>query len=469
MEEIRNYLQALMTKNGIDISAKNQHLLDAFADSPGNIEKVQQIFSHQKELMTSFQLKNRIHDINTQHISLPNAMVGKPYEAPLDIQQYGWNDLTFFQIAGLEEIGLVYDKETKKIHGTPLQSGDLKLSFLFSITGESEHNAPHEKQVSLVINPDPKSLWKNKPSDESDPFWKADNVTASATLGEKHIVVASKRGRSHANNGTFRDDDFAFEHFPENNWSVVAVADGAGSAKYSRKGSHLAVNGIVEYFRTHLTTEMLTELDTLLYGYQGDDSGETQKKISAFVYKHMGGAALQIHKQLEEFAQHNDMELKDLHTTLIFTLLKKYEFGYALLTFGVGDCPIGIMDPERKEVKLMNWLDVGEYGGGTRFITMPEIFSSDKFSTRMGFRIIEDFSYLFLMTDGIYDPKFMVEANLEKAEHWVTFLHDLKGVNDDQAGVLFDPLNKDIEKELSEWMDFWSPGNHDDRTLAVIF
>ncbi len=41
----------------------------------------------------------------------------------------------------------------------------------------------------------------------------------------------------------------------------------------------------------------------------------------------------------------------------------------------------------------MNTLDVGEFGGGTRFITMPEIFQSNNFASRLGFRIVKDFGF----------------------------------------------------------------------------
>ena len=74
-----------------------------------------------------------------------------------------------------------------------------------------------------------------------------------------------------------------------------------------------------------------------------------------------------------------------------------------------------------------------------------------------------------LMTDGIYDPKFVVEANLEKIEKWQAFLEDLGGNNEEKITVEFTPENTEIATQLSAWMDFWSPGNHDDRTLAVIF
>ena len=47
-------------------------------------------------------------------------------------------------------------------------------------------------------------------SDNNDPYWKEDNVTEFAPLNDRHILVSSKRGRSHANVGSFREDDFAF-------------------------------------------------------------------------------------------------------------------------------------------------------------------------------------------------------------------------------------------------------------------
>ena len=118
---------------------------------------------------------------------------------------------------------------------------------------------------------------------------------------------------------------------------------------------------------------------------------------------------------------------------------------------------------------MLHVLDVGEFSGGTRFITMPEIFKSEALSTRIRFKWIEDFSYLLLMTDGIYDPKFSVEAALDKLENWKASMADLAGANDDGAKVEFNPANTEIAAQLSKWMDFWSPGNHDDRTLAIVF
>jgi hypothetical protein len=117
----------------------------------------------------------------------------------------------------------------------------------------------------------------------------------------------------------------------------------------------------------------------------------------------------------------------------------------------------------------MNWLDVGEFGGGTRFITMPEIFRNEKFASRFGFKLVDDFSYLMLMSDGIYDPKFVVETSLADIKKWKEFLADLDGKNEDGSRVDLTKDNPEIIAQFSRWMDFWSPGNHDDRTLAIVF
>ena len=35
------------------------------------------------------------------------------------------------------------------------------------------------KEVKLLVNPDPKSLWKNLDSNREDPYWKEDNASSS--------------------------------------------------------------------------------------------------------------------------------------------------------------------------------------------------------------------------------------------------------------------------------------------------
>ncbi|HEX8462932.1 MAG TPA: PP2C family serine/threonine-protein phosphatase, partial [Segetibacter sp.] len=381
---------------------------------------------------------------------------------------FNWKDITAYEFVGIEEVGLRYDEKTKQLTGIPTQSGDLKFTLKFKIEGQPDDAPFNEKIITLIVNPDPKSLWKQVDSDKNDPYWKEDNITIFAPLGDRHILASSKRGRSHANVGSFREDDFAFKDL-ENGWSLVVVADGAGSARLSRKGSAIATSSVVEYFTDKASEESMVEFDELLQQHKNNSGEDTQKKLNHFVYNNLGKAAFQVHKKLEAFATKEGVPLKDLHSTLIFTLFKKYDIGYAFLSFGVGDCPIAVLDKKMAKVTLMNWLDVGEFGGGTRFITMPDIFQNEKFATRFGFKLIDDFSYLMMMSDGIYDPKFIVEANLPNIKKWQEFLADLNGKNEDGVKVELRADNKEIEQQFSTWMDFWSAGNHDDRTLAIVF
>ena len=470
MNEIKQYISDLLAQNNVPIPKNRMQIFEEFAQDETNINTVKIIQENEEMIIDNWKIKSTIQDIIEKHLVIPNAMVGKFYEAKLDFVKLGMNDIIFSEFENLLNYGLEYDNETETIKGDPTQSGDFKIKMKFRVSGELEDSKLNEKQVSLIINANPKSLWKDFPSTQTeDNYWKADNAQDFQPLGDKHLVVASKRGRSHANVGSFRDDDFAFKNFPETGWNVVCVADGAGSATLARQGSKIACDGIIDFFTENLNAASFSEFDSLIKEHHLGTGEDIQKKLNLFVYNKLGSAAFNVHQKLTDFALKIETNLKDFHSTLIFVLFKKYEFGYAILSFGVGDCPIGLLNKDLTEIKLMNWLDVGEYGGGTRFITMPEIFSSDKFGTRFGFKLVEDFSYLMLMTDGIYDPKFVVEANLEKIEKWQEFLEDLGGNNEENIKVEFKAENSEIANQLSAWMDFWSPGNHDDRTLAVIF
>ncbi|MFD2907582.1 PP2C family serine/threonine-protein phosphatase [Flavobacterium ardleyense] len=469
MEEAKIYIHALLTQNKFELKDSKITLFNEFISNENNINSVRIIQENQKMIMANWKLKTRIDDVISQSIFLPNGTVNKQYQAKIDFEKLGWDDIVSFEIQGLEDTGLQFNNSEELISGIPEKSGDLKIKLLFRIDDEPENSILNEKSITIIINPDPKSLWKDTESDKNDPFWKEDNVAVADRFLDKKLVVASKRGRSHANVGSFRDDDFAFKNINDTGWSVIAVSDGAGSAPLARHGSKIACESVVKYFEQIFTKEYLKDFDETLLNHSQNPDEESSKKISLFAYNNLSKGAHFTHKEIEKFALANEKELKDFHATLIFALVKKYDFGYAFLTFGVGDCPIGLLNKDLTEITLMNWLDVGEFGGGTRFVTMPEIFQSDKFSTRFGFKMVDDFSYFMLMTDGIYDPKFVVEANLEKIESWKEFLEDLKGKNEDNCKVDFNKENDEIAEELSKWMDFWNPGNHDDRTLAIIY
>ncbi len=482
--EVKDYIISLLIKKGKIVSEEKNEFVQHFSESIENITLVNQIIENQSLIMKNWEIKTRINDIKQMVFPIQNGTVGKDYFSKIDFKQLNLTDIIYEDFQGLEEIGLKFNSVDDTIDGVPTKSGELKIKFLFKIEGESEDSEVNIKEFSIIINPDPKSLWKDIESDKTDQFWKEDNVTIKDLVGEKRIVISSKRGRSHANVGSFRDDDFAYKYFNNSGWTVVAVSDGAGSYSLSRKGSQIACNAVVEYFEKHSDIELHKNFEDKLLEFDKNRDEALLKEIEILSKQNLYKATVFAHNKIKEFSEETFSQYPEIfnnpkakypidyfHSTLIFTLFKKFEFGYAVLTFGVGDCPIAVVNKDRTITKLMNWLDVGEFGGGTRFITQGEIFHSESnpMTTRFNFQIFTDFSFLFLMTDGIYDPKFVVEANLEKNEKWQEFISDLEGNNDDKSQVNFNYDNEEIDIELSKWMDFWSPGNHDDRTLAIIY
>lgn len=480
----KDYIQSLLNKRGIIVRENQNKFFDGFVSEQENIDLVNKIIEYQNIIMNKWEIQSRIAEIKQMNFPVQNGTVGKDYSSKIDFKALGLIDLVHEEFIGLEEIGLKYNTVDDTIEGNPSVNGEHKIKFLFKINGEVENKEVNIKEFLLIINPDPKTLWKDIESDKNDMFWKEDNVFISDLVGDKNIVIASKRGRSHANVGSFRDDDFAYKYFNNSGWSVVAVSDGAGSYSFSRKGSQIACTSIIEYFEKHsdIDTHKLLEEKLLEFNVSRDE--QLLQEIQILAKQNLYKATVFAHNQIKVFADKTADEHPELfnnpkakspidyfHTTLIFCLFKKFDFGYLLLSFGVGDCPIAVMKKDKSFTTLLNWLDVGEFGGGTRFITQSEIFHSESnpMATRFNFQIIPDFSFLFLMTDGIYDPKFVVEANLEKNEKWIEFLDDLEGKNSENTKVNFVSANQEIGQELSQWMDFWSPGNHDDRTLAIIF
>lgn len=480
----QKYLEKLLASKEKTVKREHSTLFREFTQESEIQEAVEKIVEIQDTLMKKWQLIERHNDIQALQFPLPNGTIDKEYKVYLNFKNLGLTDLIDERFEGLEELGLSFNKIEDSIEGIPNQSGVLNFRFLYKIDGEGLSDPMREKALSIIVNPDPKSLWKNLPSDTENPFWKEDDVNTAQSFGDKKIVVSSKRGRSHANVGSFRDDDFAIKHFDDSGWSIVAVSDGAGSYSLSRMGSKIACEAVIDFFEENNNDENSKELEKKLIEYNETPDEELHKEIQNLGKNRMYKATLAVHNKLKLESEKTFTEMPHLfanpkartsldyyHATLIFTAFKKFDFGYVVLTFGVGDCPIAVMNTDRTETKLMNWLDVGEFGGGTRFITQPEIFHSQSMpmATRFNVDIIKDFSFLFLMTDGIYDPKFVVEANLEKHEKWLAFVADLEGENEDGSAVDFSPENEAIADQLSTWMDFWSSGNHDDRTLAIIY
>ncbi|MBR4840311.1 MAG: protein phosphatase 2C domain-containing protein [Paludibacteraceae bacterium] len=403
--------------------------------------------------------------LNALKISFPNGTTNKEYSQTFDLND---EDFERVEFEGLEEIGLQWMKEEGinrfSIKGIPTVAGDYKLKMRCYYRGWMPGKNVLERVFHIAINPDPRSLWKSIPTPTDIEYYKADSATFFIpSQGEKVLVVASQRGRSHGHEGKPRDDDFKMDYNPETEWYVLAVADGAGSAKYSREGSRIACETVVAHCKECLNSPDDFEEYIKIYK-QDEESVDNRKYVGDNLWAIVGNAAFKAHRAIKEEATMHGAQLKDYATTLLLTICKKFDFGWFVASFWVGDGAICIYDKENNRINLMGTPDGGEYAGQTRFLTMPEIFSdAAALYGRLKFAIVNDFSGLFLMTDGVSDPMFETDANLNRVEMWNNLWEKL------DKEVDLSNKNEQVQERLLGWLDFWSPGNHDDRTIAILY
>ncbi|RIY37554.1 hypothetical protein CKY20_02315 [Capnocytophaga canis] len=459
---MEKFVKKILENNNITSSKVVDKVVSRLLTSAKVEEIYKSISSLNNQVMDIFNKYKDSEEFKEYHLVIPNANAKNEYSYSFEISQFP--NIKIKEIRSLDTLGLSFDNQTNILSGKPMIATQVELQIVF-YNKKDENKNEEIKTVHFVVNADPKDLWKNIPSSKDIRYWKEDDDVYADDFLDRKIVIASKRGRSHAHEGTTRDDHFATQKLYDG-WEIVAVADGAGSAKFARKGSEIATTFICDRFNNE---NIIKSISDLVASFYKEETPQPDIKSSIFnlLYKEV----VSLYNYLNEFVSKEEISMKDLNTTLIFALVKKFEFGYVILTFGVGDCPICVVNEEKSEVKLLNKLDVGEYGGGTRFITMSEIFTNQgafPMSHRFGIHRIENFSKLFLMTDGIYDPKFVVESKLEYWDTWKNFLLDIDGQNEDKTKVDF-TNETEIKYQLLKWMDFWSKGNHDDRTLAIIY
>lgn len=433
------------------------------------------------------------------NLNMPNAKENQIYNQTVEMPKVSFAQLTGVEIILDEVLGLepnihglqlviAPDKKSFAITGTPTlehfrkdgataqSTFDLTVKFHFSGIEMPAERPVLERKLQFVINQDPRKLWRDLPVDWNnmpEPKYKKDDTQAeyvkvealSDGTPQKDIVAASKRGRSHAQEGKPRDDHFKMSHM-DNGWYIMTVADGAGSAKYSREGSRIACEEVTDFCKAQLSNSKEFEVAVKQYNeHKTESESDARKAVGDYIYKIVGTAAFKAHKSINAEAALKKLPVKQYATTLLLAICKRFDFGWFIATFWVGDGAICLYNKQAHTAEVLGVPDEGEYAGQTRFLTMPEIFKdATSLYQRLRFRIVDDFTALFLMSDGVSDPKFETDANLNNPDKWDGLWNDLK-----ENGVELTDDNEASKEQLLAWLDFWSPGNHDDRTIAILY
>ena len=441
-----------------------------------------------EETVEPMRAENAPKNISTHRGTLPNCRItGIDYQVSLKKEIAEFIDLEEIKsicpprIDSSAKFPVNWNPDEYEISCHPDHAGEFEITICVDTTKDTRHFF----QFKLTVNPDPKTLWKNIPSRQDGVYPKPDcDKLFLPCDGSLSIVAASQRGRSHAQEGKPRDDDFLAHWDAETDCAILIVADGAGSAKFSRKGSQIATKTAMEKVKTVLEPEFWIALKPLIKKWVDDEDVQARKNIQVSLYKVLVQAAweakIRIRKEAEEreaqfFADYMKREkfaARDYATTLILTIVKKLDIGgWFIATFWIGDGGMGIYRTDADKVIVQGIPDGGEYGGQTRFLTedSAEVWpqgdgaANNIITRRISFDVVDSFDAVILMTDGVTDPKFETDNNLNSQTMWNELWADL--TND----VPFTKKNNSVADALLKWMDFWSPGNHDDRTMIVMY
>jgi serine/threonine protein phosphatase PrpC len=400
---------------------------------------------------TSFDIVKMVKKM--PYFQIPNARVGQIYQAKIQmqhpIQQPVYICADRIEIS--DDLGLCFNQDMQQLQGTPLQAGEFKLNFQYKINQEQVDW--QQGEVTFIVTPDPRSLWQINEPDANEPYQKSHSDSDYIQAEYFNIAASSQRGRSHEHAGTFRDDDFLIRQIDNSDWAILIVADGAGSADFSRRGSQLAVQSMGQILLDDLKQRQ-AHLDQLIAGWQVAEVDQQLQALGQQLQDLFYQAALTAVEAIEHEAHQQQVDVKKFSTTLLAAIVKQQPERTLISSFWIGDGAIAVYSPDK--IRLMGKPDGGEFAGQTRFLSRQVV---NQFSAQVNIGYFQDCQAILLMTDGISDPRFETDAGLNNLQKWQQLWQEIQ----------LELQHEKPDQALLEWSKFFSVGHHDDRTLAILW
>lgn len=291
---------------------------------------------------------------------------------------------------------------------------------------------------SMEIAPPPPSIktgaarWRHLASNPGDPhFYPEEYATSMQGVGKYRLVAASRRGKTHAHQGTFREDATALA--VSTHWNIIAVADGAGTAPLARIGSNLAVKSATSAI------------------YDAQPPNPSTEDVGRAIWAGLTAA----YQSLQTFAEQNRANLSDLSTTLQLLIHWPMGEGCLLGIAHIGDGIVTAETPDGRYYLLTDPDTDPDDASRTLFLTSGSLKKWMRERTKV-YQFDEPLDIVALMTDGVsgdLEPYAdLLHTNLfERLHH----------------RVLCYPLPQQ-EQALLAMISYDLRGSFDDRTLAVL-
>jgi Protein phosphatase 2C len=255
------------------------------------------------------------------------------------------------------------------------------------------------------------------------------------------LLLGSRRGRLHAHRGEHREDAGHLVHFAQG-W-CAAVADGAGSATYSRLGSAIATFTVAHELR------------------EAVQHGRAAREALGPAMRH---AAQLVNDRMRDFAARAGIALRDLRTTL---LVAAWHQGL-LAVMQVGDGAMAVIHTDGT-LSHPFAAATGDFSGEVAHF-LPDDGALDVLQSSLQTQSGDQTIGVLLATDGVEDP-------------WYPFTRHARALVDTLAvgpsdrtplpASLVPAWNASVLEAadpvhaLTEWLAFEKRGENDDRTLCL--
>ncbi len=381
-------------------------------------------------------------DKPVEELLVPNPMCEVEYAFPLG--EVVGNDSVVSAVSSDDLGDLHYDEINKSLVGRPLRSRDFWMELELS-----------EKVVRLkcFVNENPRLLWKDIPSDQKV---KPDKDYMALLTPDVDMVAVSHRGRSHANRGSYRDDDFYIGRLDD--FTLSIVADGAGSAPLSSTGSKVFCRTAGLRFAELVQKKQATLMESLTDLQHHPEDALRDVKLVTDLYEILPAAAHYGCNVLAKIANDNNVPLKQYHTTALLSMTVRIEpDSYFCAAFQIGDgITVALAD---QHLELMGRADAGNYPGETVFVTSTGVFDDGKtLLKRIHCFFTRSKPIVFSMTDGITDSYFKQNPKLDDITIWRRLLAEVTNEQGDLKPAA----------EICDWLNYYIDQEHDDRTMSII-
>lgn len=410
-----------------------------------------------QELLPDTQDQN-LQDQKMPYFQIPNARAGQLYHGQIKTQGADGQlvVLNGDSIVIAQDVGIAYNQESNSFEGIPARAGEFEIRFQYQ-NSQSKAQQWLDGSCTFIVTADPRSLWQVKEPNPDEPYQKAHQQQQLIQAGNFSIAAASRRGRSHEHAGSFRDDEVYVQQIADSDWSIMLVADGAGSAPFSREGSRLAVQEAASVLAQFIE-QARVQLDAQLAGWQIGAQDQATTAITNDLYKQFYDLFYRVTQQaiqrIEQEATHRAVAAKAFATTLLAAVVRQSDSTTFVSSFWVGDGAIAVYGPEK--MRLMGTPDAGEFAGQTRFLDKSIV---QQFNQRVNIGYYDNVHAVVLLTDGVSDPRFETDAGLASQQKWDALWQEWQP-------CLTQPQP---DSALLEWMHFFQPGHHDDRSLALLW